>query len=469
MDNLYNIEPKEFKVLERHEVGNCITYVLEPTEKPSNCPNCQDTDIVQHGINQRKVRDLNEFNKLVGLVIKGHRYRCKACGKSWADTSKSIDDSARMTNRMRDYIIDQCLQTTFTDIKKELDISLTAIEKIFAKYAEEMESQRQIVAPRILGMDETMLNGIYRGMYVDVENRRIIDITADRKQRTVRQWLALLPEKERTECATIDMWGSYKDALTMEMPNVFIVIDKFHVIKHLNEALDTIRKKYTSELSDKERRHIKGNRWLLLTNSEEIEGMNAIRLHDILYSFPKLKEPYEIKERFRDIYLFSKTREEAEQAFEEWKTTINDYPEYLAFADTVENWRTEIFNYFDFRFTNAVTESLNKVSKEISAQGRGYNFNVLRAKILYRNQAAKPAKFAYHEPQRPSTGVMQDMTFTFMTPFFGKKKSVEVGAGTDIDVLSEQINDIVEIRQRMGRINRYANKFKYWDEPKGDK
>ena len=469
-DNLYNIEPKEFKVLERHEVGNSITYVLEPISKPTCCPDCQDTNFIQPGITSRKARDLNEFNKLVGLVIKGHRYRCKTCGKTWVDTYKSIDDAAKMTNRMRDYIINQCLQTTFTDIKKELDISLTAIEKIFAKYAEEMESQRQIVAPRILGMDETMLNGIYRGMYVDVENRRIIDITADRKQRTVRQWLALLPEKERTECATIDMWGSYKDALTMEMPNVFIVIDKFHVIKHLNEALDTIRKKYTSELSDKERRHIKGNRWLLLTNSEEIEGMNAMRLHDILYSFPKLKEPYEIKERFRDIYLFSKTREEAEQAFEEWKTTINDYPEYLAFADTVENWRTEIFNYFDFRFTNAVTESLNKVSKEISAQGRGYNFNVLRAKILYRNQAAKPAKFAYHEPQRPSTGVMQDMTFTFMTPFFGKKKSVEVGAGTDIDILSEQISDIVEIRQRLGRINRYANKFKYWeDKTNGDK
>ena len=55
-----------------------------------------------------------------------------------------------------------------------------------------------------------------------------------------------------------------------------------------------------------------------------------------------------------------------------------------------------------------------------------------------------------------------------MTPFF-KKKSVEVGAGTDIDILSEQINDIVEIRQRMGRINRYANKFKYWDKPKENK
>jgi len=59
-----------------------------------------------------------------------------------------------------------------------------------------------------------------------------------------------------------------------------------------------------------------------------------------------------------------------------------DYPEYLAFADTVENWRTEIFNYFDNRYTNAITESLNRVSKEISAQGKGYNFKVLRAKIL---------------------------------------------------------------------------------------
>lgn len=469
-DKLYNIEPKEFKVLERHEVGNSITYVLEPLNKPTECPNCHDTNFIQHGVKTRKVRDLNEYGKLVGLIVNGHRYRCKNCGSTWVDSYKSFEDSARITNRMRDYIIDKCLSDTFTSISKELDISVPAIEKIFAKYIEVMESKRQLVAPRVLGMDETMLNGIYRGMFVDVEHGLILDMTRDRKLRTVRQWLALLPEKERAECATIDMWGSYKDALTMEMPNVLIIIDKFHVIKHLNEALDTIRKKYTSELSDKERRHIKGNRWLLLTNSEEIEGMNAMRLHDILYSFPKLKEPYEIKERFRDIYLFSKTREEAEQAFEEWKITINDYPEYLAFADTVENWRTEIFNYFDFRFTNAVTESLNKVSKEISAQGRGYNFNVLRAKILYRNQAAKPAKFAYHEPQRPSTEVMQDMTFGFMTPFFGKKKSVEVGAGTDIDILSEQINDIVEIRQRLGRISRYANKFKYWeDKTNGDK
>lgn len=71
------------------------------------------------------------------------------------------------------------------------------------------------------------------------------------------------------------------------------------------------------------------------------------------------------------------------------------YGEFEAFASMVENWRTEIFNYFDYRFTNAITESINRVSKEISSQGRGYNFKVLRAKILYRNPASKPAKYKY--------------------------------------------------------------------------
>ena len=396
-DKLYNIEPKEFKVLERHEVGNSITYVLEPITKPTECPNCHDTNFIQHGVKTRKVRDLNEFGKLVGLIVNGHRYRCKSCGSTWVDSYKTFEDSARITNRMRDYIIDKCLSDTFTSISKELDISVPAIEKIFAKYIEVMESKRQLVAPRVLGMDETMLNGIYRGMFVDVEHGLILDMTRDRKLRTVKQWLANLPEKERTECATIDMWGSYKDALTMEMPNVFIIIDKFHVIKHLNEALDTIRKKYTSELSEKERRHIKGNRWLLLRNCEDLDLSQQARLHFLLCSYPKFKEPHTIKENFRNIYLFSKTRQEAEKAYDEWKLTINDYPEYLAFANMVDNWRTEIFNYFDYRFTNAITESLNHVSKETAAKGRGYNFDVLRAKLLYRNEAAQPAKFAFIE------------------------------------------------------------------------
>ena len=112
----------------------------------------------------------------------------------------------------------------------------------------------------------------------------------------------------------------------------------------------------------------------------------------------------------------------------------------MEFAETVDRWNTEIFNYFDNRYTNSVTESLNRVSKEISDQGRGYNFKVLRAKILYRTPASKPAKFSYYNAEnefntcRKTNADQND----FIIPIYNTntpKYMVEIGSGVDIDEL----------------------------------
>ena len=104
---LYNIEPKEFKVLDRVEVDNNLRYELEPIQRPTQCPQCKDSNIVVQAKTQRKARDLNEFGKMVGIVINGHRYKCKTCGKTWTDQFQGIDANAKMTVRMRDYIREQ--------------------------------------------------------------------------------------------------------------------------------------------------------------------------------------------------------------------------------------------------------------------------------------------------------------------------------------------------------------------------
>ena len=102
-----------------------------------------------------------------------------------------------------------------------------------------------------------------------------------------------------------------------------------------------------------------------------------------------------------------------------------------------------------------------------------YNIEPKEFKVLERHEVGDSITYVLEPIIKPTCCPdCQDTNFiqhSFMTPFFGKKKSVEVSAGTDIDILSEQINDIVEIHQRLGRINRYANKFKFWDAPKGDK
>ena len=102
--SLYNIEPREFRIVDRHEVDNNVTYDLEPIESPEVCSTCGFDTLIHYGRADRKVRDLNEFSKHVGLIIHSHRFHCNNCEVTFVPSYKSVDDKARMTNRMRDYI-----------------------------------------------------------------------------------------------------------------------------------------------------------------------------------------------------------------------------------------------------------------------------------------------------------------------------------------------------------------------------
>lgn len=84
---------------------------------------------------------------------------------------------------------------------------------------------------------------------------------------------------------------------------------------------------------------------------------------------------------------------------------------------------------------------LNRVSKEISAQGRGYNFKVLRAKILYRNSAVKQAKFSYHKPVINRDFIDNNCDIVYERD--GHRIIIEamsVGSGVDIDELAKELS-----------------------------
>lgn len=432
--SLYNIDPPEFRIIERFESEDGITYILSPSEKQEECPTCHSTDIIKWNSYTRKARDLSEHAKLVGLIINTHRYRCNNCHSTWVPSFRSVDSNAKMTNRMRKYIQKQSLSVPFSKISHELDVSVPTIKNVFAQYVDSLDKRRNLSAPIVLGMDENYLNGKYRCIFTDIENGLILDLLPDRRLISVREWISKLPEKERIECATMDMWGSYKDAVESELPNVPIVIDKFHVIKNLQEAFDSIRKGISDGLTSKERLHLKKSRFLMLKGAETLNLSEKLFLHDLLESFPDFKEPYSLKEDFRAIYG-ADTRTEAEALYLRWKDRASCIPGYLGFIDTVDNWSEEIFNYFDHPYTNAVTESLNGVCKEIAAVGRGYTFSVLRAKILYGTKATRPAKFHYYEKETPVK--MADAASYAFTPLVHKKqKHVDVSEGVSIRLLA---------------------------------
>ncbi|MBQ0142620.1 MAG: transposase [Prevotellaceae bacterium] len=141
---------------------------------------------------------------------------------------------------------------------------------------------------------------------------------------------------------------------------------------------------------NKQRRiSLKNSRWLMLHNAEYLDDEKKNRLQQLLSVYPELRIPYELKESFRDIY-HSGNRYIAEEKFEKWCESIpEELTSFLIVKETVRNWYNEIFNYFDYPYTNAITESVNNLIKSIEKAGRGYTFNVIRAKVLYATKATR--------------------------------------------------------------------------------
>ena len=96
----------------------------------------------------------------------------------------------------------------------------------------------------------------------------MIDVGKDRKEETVKGILAGIPEKQRAgiRAVAIDMWEPYIKAVESMLPDTDIVHDKFHIVKHLGEAVDKVRKTEHKDLSMSGDESLKGTKYLWLTN-----------------------------------------------------------------------------------------------------------------------------------------------------------------------------------------------------------
>lgn len=152
----------------------------------------------------------------------------------------------------------------------------------------------------------------------------------------------------------------------------------------VNACLDSVRKQVRRDLSTKERRTLMHDRFLLLQRAHALEPMDQLVVETWIQNLPLLGEAYRTKEAFFAIYD-AKTRSTAEHQYQIWTAALSEdvRPFFSPVLTALTNWHQEIFAYFDQPVTNAYTESVNNLIRAIQRQGRGYTFDVLRAKMLY--------------------------------------------------------------------------------------
>ncbi|MDV2996874.1 MAG: ISL3 family transposase ISMae37 [Chroococcidiopsis sp. SAG 2025] len=169
------------------------------------------------------------------------------------------------------------------------------------------------------------------------------------------------------------MWGGFPKIVEKVFPNAVIVIDRFHVMKAVNEELNKIRKQ--ARVFDR------GSKFILLKNGGELTLEETTKLEQILQHSQRLRKAYEWKEEFRAIYEKHLTVEEGQRQIEQWLHQARDV--YCEAITTIRHHLNGICNYFRNRTTNGVMEGINNRIKLIKRQAYGFtNFTNFRERLL---------------------------------------------------------------------------------------
>lgn len=209
--------------------------------------------------------------------------------------------------------------------------------------------------------------------------------------RTLEQLCAYFKQFPKTalnavKIVIIDMSPTYLNIAQAFFRNATIVIDKFHVVKHLMEAVDALRKRKQKQLKGckdlvYQLRHAFCGRF------DKLKRETQEKVNELCDLDAELKTVHTLKEEFLAIYANETlNRAEADTAINLWVERVRaaNIPELLEFVETYERRKEHILNYFDYRYTNGLMEGLNNRNKVIQRMSYGFRtFATLRSKLLF--------------------------------------------------------------------------------------
>ncbi|UYO07977.1 ISL3 family transposase [Paenibacillus sp. PSB04] len=354
---------------------------------PLACPHCGCiANLYKHDSREQNCMDLPLHGKRVSLLIKRQRYCCRDCNRTfWEHLDHTIDKKRNCTKRLLSYIETQSIERTFVSISEDVGLHEKTIRNIFRDYINRLRETHRYETPNWLGIDEIHIIKP-RCVLTNIEECTLLDVLPNRNKETVADYLLRLPNRGQIRYVTMDMWQPYKDAVRAVLPKALIIVDKFHVVRMANQALETIRKQILEGLSPKERRGLMPGRFILLKRDIELTEKDRITLDLWRKNHPSLVTAYNLKELYLDIWECD-NRQTAFLKYNEWKVKVPTdlRTAFEPLTKAMKNWEEEIFAYFDhrIRIPDAYTESLIRLIRVINRLRRGYSFEALRAKILF--------------------------------------------------------------------------------------
>jgi transposase len=327
----------------------------------------------------------------VFLEFEVRRVFCRRCGKVKREKFDFLADNPFYTKRFAFYVGRRCRSATIQDVAKELKLDWHAVKTLEKQYMAAQLAKAGRPGPKAIGIDEISIRKghTYRIVVSDlIRDRPIWFGGVDRSEASMRQFYDWLGENkaQRIRLAVMDMWKPFRNITIEKAPQAAILFDKFHVLRHLNQALDQVRKSEYARLTGKDRRYIKGQKYTLLSHRENLSLDGRKALKTLLAANKRLNTAYLLKESFGQLWSYEREGW-ARRFFENWCASLKwqRLKPYEKFAEMIDRHWDGIAAYCkpENKVSLGFVEGLNNKIRVIQRRAYGLrDEEYLRLKIL---------------------------------------------------------------------------------------
>jgi transposase len=327
----------------------------------------------------------------VYLAFEVRRVQCKDCAAVKREQLDFLADNPFYTKRFAFYVGKRCRSATIKDVAEELHLDWDTVKSLEKQYMAAQLAKAGKPRPEVIGIDEISVRKghTYRVVVSDLISGRPIWFGGeDRSEASMRQfydWLG--PRKSaRIRLAVMDMWKPFRTATQAHAPHAAILFDKFHIMRHLGEALDAVRKSEYRRLSDKQRRYIKGQKYTLLSHRENLSLEGRASLKALLAANKRLNTAYLLKESFGQLWDYEREGW-ARKFFDNWRASLKwqRLKPYEKFAQMIERHWDGIAAYCkpENKVSLGFVEGLNNKIRVLQRRAYGLrDEEYLRLKVL---------------------------------------------------------------------------------------
>ena len=367
-----------------------LIVTISQLREKLRCACCGSSRVHVHDSRVREFRTVPIGMTKTWIKYDVPRVRCRNCNQIRQVKVSFVEGQRRYTKVFERLIREISRFMTPTDVSRYLDISWDMARDIQARDLKRKYGRPKLRNLKVIAIDEIYLGSRHKyiTLVMDLQSGAVVFVGDGKGQAALKPfWKRLKSSQAKIQAVASDMSSAFTLAIRKNIPDAAHVFDRFHIVKLFNEKLTELRRELHREATDKLHKDVlKGTRWLLLKNSENLddEHHERQRLDEALKLNQSLATAYYLKEDLQQLWECS-SQAQAERFLELWcaQAESSGIKILMKFAQTLRACRNGILAWYDYPISTGPLEGTNNKIKLMQRRAYGYrDLNFLKLKIL---------------------------------------------------------------------------------------